>query len=101
MYKKGNDMNRTTILTVGTSHLNATDEWGVVTALNAEAAIEKFHQVHVDLVVFTGNGSEDELKLRKLFLFHRPEIIFLQDKNDCIPKKNVEPAKVGYIFGVL
>jgi hypothetical protein len=75
-------MNRTTILLVGANNfLNSNDKWDVVIALNAEAAIEKFHQLDFDVVVFTNIAEEDTIKLRKLFSFQQPDIILLQNIN--------------------
>lgn len=86
-------MKRTTILTVGVNNfLNTNDEWDVVTALNAEAAIEKFHQMDFDIVVFANIAAADELKLRKLFLFQQPDLILLQNNNSSLLTDEIKMA---------
>ncbi len=86
-------MKRTTILTVGENDLlNSNGEWDVVTALNAENAIEKFHQMDFDVVVFANTAAEDALKLRKLFLFQQPGIILLQNSNNNLINAEIKMA---------
>ena len=76
-------MNRTTILVVGENEfLHTGNKWDVVTVSNTEAAIEKFHQVDFDVVVFTESIRGDVVKLSKLFLFQQPDLILLENNND-------------------
>ncbi|MGF2414135.1 hypothetical protein [Ferruginibacter sp.] len=86
-------MNRVTILVVGKNDfLHTGEEWDVTTALNTEAAIEKFHQLNFDVLVFTNTTKEDELKLRKLFLFQQQEIILLQNSNTDVIAAEIKDA---------
>lgn len=76
-------MNRTTILVVGKNDfLPAGNEWDVVAVAGTEAAIEKFHQVDFDVVVFDNSTKEDAAKLSRLFLFQRPDLVLLENNND-------------------
>lgn len=93
VFKKGNDMNRTVILSVGANDfLRSNDQWDVAAALNAETAIEKFHQMDFDVVVFTNLAAEDAVKLRKLFLFQQPGIILLQNNNNDLINAEIKTA---------
>ena len=86
-------MNRTTILLVGENKfINTNDLWDVVTALNAEAAVEKFHQIDVDVVVFANTTNEEVIKLQKLFSFQQPDCIFLQNKNTDVLNDEIKTA---------
>ncbi len=59
--------------------LNKNEAWSGTGVLTDEKAIELFQRRHFDIVLLT-NGIEEmsELKLRSLFLFQQPEIIFIQ-----------------------
>jgi hypothetical protein len=86
-------MNKTTILVAGKMDtLVSNNEWDVITALSTEAAIEKFQQLDIDLVVFANTTAEDEIKMRKLFLFQQPEIILLQDNNTAVITDEIKNA---------
>lgn len=86
-------MNRTAILVVGKNDVLSTGgQWDVVTAADTEAAIEKFQQMNIDVVVFTNGTSADEVKIRKLFSFQQPGIIFLQNNNSELINGQVKAA---------
>jgi hypothetical protein len=86
-------MNRTTILVVGKNDfLHTGNEWDVVTAADTEAAIEKFHQVDFDVVVFSNSIQEDVVKLSKLFLFQQPDLILLQKNNNDLIAEQIKTA---------
>jgi len=86
-------MNRKAILSVGVNDfLSTNDQWDVVTVLNTEAAIEKFHQMHFDVVVFTFTAAEDAVKLKKLFLFQQAGIILLQSNNSDLINDEIKNA---------
>lgn len=86
-------MNRTTILSVGEPHfLNNATQWDVVTANSAEAAIEKFHQSDFDAVVFINLAATDAIKLKKIFMFQKPDIVVLQNNDDVALEDRLKEA---------
>ncbi|MGG9963711.1 hypothetical protein [Ferruginibacter sp. SUN106] len=86
-------MNRTTILVVGKNDfLHTGNEWDVVTVADTETAIEKFHQVDFDAVVFSNTIQDDVVKLSKLFLFQQPDLILLQNNNDDVITEQIKTA---------
>lgn len=86
-------MNRTTILVAGKNDaLVSNKDWDVITALTTEAAIEKFQQLDIDVVVFANTMQEDEIKMRKLFSFQQPEIILLQNNDRGFIAEEIKAA---------
>ena len=86
-------MNQKVILVIGKKEfLISNNDWDVITVSNAEAAIEKFHQVDIEVVVFANAMQEDELKLRKLFSFQQPGIIMLQIQNEDLFTNQIKEA---------
>ena len=56
------------------STINNEEDWVADIATAVETAIEKLYQQNFDVVVLTpGLSSEQENKLRKIFLFQHPE----------------------------
>jgi hypothetical protein len=86
-------MNRKVILAVGQNEfLNTNKEWDVIAVTDAEAAIEKFHQADVDMVVFANCKQQDAVKLKKLFLFQHPEIIIVQNNRADLNAGQIQAA---------
>ncbi|HEX5025426.1 MAG TPA: hypothetical protein VFV68_09140 [Agriterribacter sp.] len=67
------------ILETVTRLVNNNPLWSGYGVSTDEAAIEKFHQTHFDVVLLTnGLTEEEDKKLRRLFTHQYPDIIILQ-----------------------
>lgn len=65
--------------------INENPKWESTGTVDDETAIEIFHQRKFDIVLFIDSiGEESEKKLRSLFTFHDPEIIFIRHNGDSI-----------------
>jgi predicted RNA-binding protein with PIN domain len=94
-------MNRSTILFAGVSQdRNQLDEkfstsWITSFANTAEEAIEKFQQLHQDIVVTGSKLDQTEIqKLGKLFLSQHPDLLFLAENEiEMDPSQLMEQLK--------
>lgn len=85
-------MNKTEILVTGRNDdtvraiaelINSNKGWVATKAATGEEAIEKFHQLNFDMVVFTNDvDDEEERKLRKIFTIQNPDIIIVKQSSD-------------------
>lgn len=81
-------MNKTEILIVDSDEktlllaldaVSTNETWNAIGVSSDENAIEKFHQLHFDVLLLAGNTGEQEVKkLQKLFMHQQDEGIVLQ-----------------------
>lgn len=63
--------------------INENPHWESNATVDDEASVEIFHQRKFDIILLIDSiGEESEKKLRSIFSFHDPDIIFINHKGD-------------------
>jgi hypothetical protein len=63
--------------------INENPQWESTATIDDETAVEIFHQRKFDIILLVDDiGEDSEKKLRSIFSFHDPEIIYIHHTGD-------------------